>query len=308
MHHFEPPKFTIQWLHPRYWHIWFGMGSLYLISWLPYRLQFWLGRGVGRLLKIVLKSRVKVADRNLQLCFPKMSEQERKAMVDDNFGNSGLAAFETMMAWFWPNWRIKRHVRYEGLEHLYQLQKEGKGALLIAVHSLNLEIGARAFGQKTPGLGVYRPNNNPVYDWFQFHGRVRSNKAMIDRKDVKSMLQALRQGEFLWYAPDHDYGKRRSTFAPLFAVEKANTTTGTSLLANASDCALVPFSIVRNPDNYSYTLRVDPPLDAFPHDDETAAAAYINKAIEKSIMRAPSQYMWLHRRFKTRPEGEPSLY
>lgn len=308
MSKFPTPTFKAAFLHPRYWLTLLLVGVMYLISWLPYFIQFRLGQGLGRLAMKVIKKRGKTIARNLELCFPEMPQAEREAIARKNIDNTGLAMFETGMAWFWPDFRVKRHVSYEGFEHLEALEKQGKGALMIAVHSLNLELGARAFGLVAPGVGVYRPNNNPCFDYFQFKGRVRSNKYLIDRKDVKGMLRALRNGERVWYAPDHDYGRRRSTFAPLFAVEKACTTTGTSLLADASDCALVPFAVVRNTDSGQYTVKVFPPLDAFPHNEPDAAAAYVNKAIERSIMEAPEQYMWLHRRFKTRPEGEPSLY
>lgn len=308
MSEFTAPTFTKSLLHPRYWLTLLMISLMYLISWLPYFIQFRLGQIVGRLGMLIVKMRKQTIIRNLALCFPEMSQEERARITKKNIDNTGLALFETSMAWFWPDLRVERHVQYEGMDHIYQLEAEGKGVLLVAIHSLNLELGARAFGLKAPGVGVYRPNNNPCFDYFQFHGRIRSNKYMIDRKDVKGMLRALRNGECVWYAPDHDYGRRRSTFAPLFAVEKACTTTGTSLLADASDCAVVPFTMIRNTDSGQYTLKVFPPLDAFPHKDPDAAASYVNKAIERSIMEAPEQYMWLHRRFKTRPEGEPSLY
>lgn len=281
---------------------------MYLLSWLPYFIQFRLGKWIGQGAMRFMKKRRLTIERNLELCFPDMREEERNHLIEQNINNAGLALFETGMAWFWSDARVSRHVAIEGMEHIRRLEDEGKGALMIAVHSMNLELGARAFGINKAGMGVYRPNNNPCFDYFQYQGRSRSNRTLIDRKDVKGMIRALRTGELVWYAPDHDYGRRRSTFAPLFAVESACTTTGTSLLADASNCAIVPFTMVRNTDSGQYTLKVHEPLDAFPYNDEQAAAAYVNKAIERSIMEAPEQYMWLHRRFKTRPEGENSLY
>ncbi|KJF94658.1 lipid A biosynthesis lauroyl acyltransferase [Photobacterium angustum] len=309
MRKFTAPTFTSSFLHPRYWPVLISMAVMYLISWLPYFIQFRLGQGVGRLVMHFMPNRRKTIERNLELCFPDMDINERNKLIKQNIDNTGLALFETSMAWFWPDLRVERHVKVEGLEHIYKLQEQGKGILLIAVHSLNLELGARAFGLHTPGVGVYRPNKNPCFDYFQFKGRVRSNKHMRDRKDLKGMFQDLRQGEMLWYAPDHDYGRgRNSTFAPLFAVEQACTTTGTSLLIDNTDSVPLPFSMIRDTDSGQYTLKIYPPLEAFPHKDPDAAAAYINKAVERSILAAPSQYMWLHNRFKTRPEGEPSLY
>ncbi|MDX1300707.1 LpxL/LpxP family Kdo(2)-lipid IV(A) lauroyl/palmitoleoyl acyltransferase [Photobacterium sp.] len=308
MSKFTPPTFSKAFLHPRYWLTLILIAVMYLISWLPYFIQFRMGQVIGRLAIRLMKKRRKIIKRNLELCFPDMPDGERDALIKKNIDNTGLALFETGMAWFWPDFRVNRHVTIEGMEHMTKLDQDGKGALLVAVHSMNLEIAARAFGIQMSGMGVYRPNNNPCFDYFQYKGRSRSNRTLIDRKDVKEMLRMLRRGERVWYAPDHDYGRRRSTFAPLFAVENACTTTGTSLLVDASDCAVVPFSMVRNTDSGQYTLTMFPPLEGFPHNDPDAAAVYINKVVEQSIMQAPEQYMWLHRRFKTRPEGEASLY
>ncbi|WBA08336.1 LpxL/LpxP family Kdo(2)-lipid IV(A) lauroyl/palmitoleoyl acyltransferase [Salinivibrio kushneri] len=306
MSDFSAPTFRIGFLHPRYLHTWLGVGLMYLASWLPYRVQFYLGRGLGHLMHTLMKRRVKIADRNLALCFPEMTPANRAAMVKENFANAGLALFETGMAWFWPKWRINKHVTIEGLDTLLELEQQGKGVLLIAVHSLNLEIGARGLSEQTPGVGVYRPNTNPVYDWFQFRGRMKRNIG-VDRKDVKSMIHYLKEGHRMWYAPDHDYGRRRSTFAPLFAVKQACTTTGTSLLTHAGHATVVPFSVVRERRLGQYRVKIDPPITDFPKEAH-AAAVVTNQAVERLILRAPEQYMWLHRRFKTRPEGEPSLY
>ncbi|OEE60414.1 lipid A biosynthesis lauroyl acyltransferase [Enterovibrio norvegicus FF-454] len=303
----DAPTFQWSYLHPKYLHTWIGVGLMFLISWLPYRVQRFLGQNIGLLVMKLFKSRRKIADRNLQLCFPEMTGGERHALLKENFQHMGLALFETCMAWFWPDWRIKKHMKYVGFEQLEEIQASQQGVLIIAVHSFNLELGARSFGTHTSGYGVYRPNANPVYDWFQYRGRTRDNGA-IDRRDVKRMVKVLRKGALLWYAPDHDYGRHRYTWAPLFAVEKACTTTGTHLLAAAGKAKVMTFTITRDREGTGYTLTLDPPMDAFPYDDEKAAAIYTNKFIERSIMRAPEQYMWLHRRFKSRPDGEPSLY
>ncbi|MCG3887299.1 LpxL/LpxP family Kdo(2)-lipid IV(A) lauroyl/palmitoleoyl acyltransferase [Photobacterium leiognathi] len=301
------PTFTLSLLHPRYWGTLLLIGLMYLLSCLPYSWQVVLGKNIGRLAIKLMKKRRRTIERNLELCFPAMSEEDKQVLIKENIDNTGMALFETGMAWFWSDARVNRHVTIVGLEHMETLTKEGKGALMVAVHSMNLELGARAFGIKMSGMGVYRPNNNPCFDYFQYLGRSRSNRTLIDRKDVKAMLHALRTGERIWYAPDHDYGRRRSTFAPLFAVEQACTTTGTSLLVDNTDCAIVPFTMVRD-DKGHYTLTLRKPVEGFPKNDPDAAAVFINKIVEESIMAAPSQYMWLHRRFKTRPEGQTCLY
>lgn len=301
-------QFRTAYFHPRYWLTWLGIAALYLVTLLPYPLIRRIGFTLGRLFMRIGKRRVKIAERNLELCFPDMSREARAQILQENFESTGMAVMETGMAWFWPDWRVKKIFQVEGLEHMRQAQAEQRGVLLIGVHFLTLELGARVFGMYNPGVGVYRPNDNPLMDWLQTWGRLRSNKYMIDRKDVKGMIRALRAGEIIWYAPDHDYGPRRSVFVPLFAVDKAATTTGTSILMQAADPALVAFAPIRNKDGSGYRLVISPAIESFPMDDEVAAAAFMNRVVEKEILRAPGQYMWLHRRFKTRPEGEASLY
>ncbi|SPZ45505.1 Lipid A biosynthesis lauroyl acyltransferase [Plesiomonas shigelloides] len=301
-------QFSTAYFHPRYWLTWLGIAALYLVTLLPYPLIRRIGFTLGRLFMRIGKRRVKIAERNLELCFPDMSREARAQILQENFESTGMAVMETGMAWFWPDWRVKKIFQVEGLEHMRQAQAEQRGVLLIGVHFLTLELGGRIFGLYNPGVGVYRPNDNPLMDWLQTWGRLRSNKYMIDRKDVKGMIRALRAGEIIWYAPDHDYGPRRSVFVPLFAVDKAATTTGTSILMQAADPALVAFAPIRNKDGSGYRLVISPAIQGFPMDDEVAAAAFMNRVVEKEILRAPGQYMWLHRRFKTRPEGESSLY
>lgn len=309
MSKYPAPKFTASFLMPKYWGTLLLVAVAYLLSLLPWKCQFWLGKGLGRLAIKLMPKRRKTIARNLELCFPEMDKQTRERLIRENIDNTGLALFETGMAWYWSEARIARHVKFEGLEYLEQLKAQGKGVLLVSVHSLNLELGGRACGLKLSGMGVYRPNNNPCFDYFQFKGRTKGGHEMIHRKDVKTMLDSLRSGRVLWYAPDHDYGRRRHAFAPLFAVDEACTTTGTSLLVDETDCAVVPFTIVRDDDNGNYTLTIRKPfVDEFPKHDPEAGARFINKLVETSIMAAPSQYMWLHRRFKTRPEGQGSLY
>ncbi|MBG6031880.1 LpxL/LpxP family Kdo(2)-lipid IV(A) lauroyl/palmitoleoyl acyltransferasee [Proteus hauseri] len=304
----KSPPFKKSFLLPKYWLTWFGIGLLYILVLLPYPVIYWLGTRLGRFSKVFLKKRVQIAERNLELCFPQMPKSEREALVNKNFESVGMGLFETGMAWFWPEWRVKRWFKVSGLEHIKKVKDAGQGILLIGIHFLTLELGARIFGICNPGVGVYRPNDNPVMDWLQTWGRLRSNKFMLDRKDVKGMIRSLKAGEIIWYAPDHDYGPRKSVFVPLFAVDKAATTTGTYILAKTSNPALIPFTPKRLPEGKGYELIISPPVANFPIDNEENTAKAMNKVVEQEILRAPDQYMWLHRRFKTRPEGEASLY
>lgn len=297
----EKPKFSIALMHPKYWGVWFGFGLLALIvNILPYSVLFRIGRGIGQLGMRVGKSRVHIAKRNLELSFPDLSESEIDNMVTENFKNTGMALIETGITWFWPTWRFKRILVAKDIEELKRLDKEGKGALLCCVHALNLEITARAFGVLgLQGYGVYRPHSHPAYEFIQYRGRSHNGNQLIYRRDIKQMIRVLRDGHRLFYLPDQDYGHNKSVFVPFFAVEEACTTTGTSIIAYTSKCAIVPGSGFRNADG-KYEIIADRDISAdYPKKNEVAAAAYMNKFVEEIIMRAPEQWMWLHKRYKT---------
>lgn len=302
------PNFHLALLHPRYWLTWFGVAMLFLLVQLPYPWLYKLGTWIGRNSMRFLKRRVSIARRNLELCFPDMPETQREQQIVSNFESVGMGLIETGMAWFWPDKRVRRWFSASGLENLQQAQQNGRGVLVVGVHFMSLELGGRAMGLCQPMMAMYRPHNNKAMEWVQTKGRGRSNKAMLDRKELRTMVHALKSGEAVWFAPDQDYGPRGSVFAPFFAVEQAATTSGTYMLVRMAKPALLTVVLIRRPNGAGYDLLIEPALEGFPINDEVAAAAYMNKVIEQEIMRAPEQYLWLHRRFKTRPTGSPSLY
>ncbi|MEA9391971.1 Kdo(2)-lipid IV(A) acyltransferase [Acerihabitans sp. TG2] len=302
------PTFTRSLLHPRYWPIWIGIGLLYLVVLLPYPWLYRIGTSLGRLSMRFLPRRVKIARRNIELCFPHCSVKDRETLLIKNFESVGMGLIETGMGWFWSDRRVQRWFNISGLENIQLAKQQHKGVLLIGLHFLSLELGARIFGIKNPGIGVYRPNNNRLLDWLQTWGRMRSNKSMLNRSDIKGMIRALKNGEIIWYAPDHDYGPKSSVFAPLFAMEQVATTAGTHVLVRLAKPAVIPFVPRRLPNGQGYELIIQPDQIDVPLESDIATATYMNKVLEKAILLAPDQYMWLHRRFKTRPPGQPSLY
>ncbi|WP_445425479.1 MULTISPECIES: LpxL/LpxP family Kdo(2)-lipid IV(A) lauroyl/palmitoleoyl acyltransferase [unclassified Alishewanella] len=305
----KSPQFSWRFLLPRYWLLWIGVGLMYLISWLPYRVLMTLGAALGKLLFKALKSRQKIARRNLELCFPQKSAAEREALLWRNAEESGKAMFETVIGWWWPDWRVRRLAHITGYEHIQQAVANGKGILLLAGHFLHLEAAGRVIGLTHPSIGFYRPNNNPLMDYLQYHGRSRSNKYMIGKRDVKGLIQALNQQEVCFYLPDQDYGRSRAEFVPFFAVADTATTTGTLLFANAANCVVIPIYTYRLPDYRGYQIDILPAFDHFPSGDDRADVTRVNQWVEQAVLKNPEQYMWLHRRFKTRPDAEaPSLY
>jgi KDO2-lipid IV(A) lauroyltransferase len=303
------PDFKWSFLLPKYWPTWLGVVILYTISWLPYRFQLFLGRMIGRLLFKIGSSRKKVALKNLQLCFPELSDEQHQQMLKKNFENTGIALLETGMGWWWPDWRVRKKVKVIGLEHLSKAKENGHGILLLAMHYLSVEINCRGIGVATPMVVFYRPHNNSLMEYFQHRGRGRSNKYMLGKRDVKGLINALRDGEACIYLPDQDYGRNRSLFVPFFGVKDTATTTGTLIFAKQKNTETFMLIPTRNEDGSGYTIEITPALENFPTGDDVADVTRINQELEKAIRQKPEQYMWLHRRFKTRPnEDDPSLY
>ena len=297
-------------LKPKYWGLWLSLGFFRLILLLPYPILRRIGEGLGLLFAKLKtgKRRMKIARRNLELCFPDYSEEQIESILQANLKSVGMAIIETGMAWFWSDKRIKKWSKVEGVEHLQNNLKDG--VIFVGVHFLTLELGGRIVGLQQQGIGVYRPNDNPLMNWLQVWGRLRSNKDMLDRKDLRGMIKTLRSSEIIWYAPDHDYGRKNAVFVPFFAVPDAATTTGSYyLLRSSPNSKVVPFAPLRNADGSGYTVTISPPVDFSDLHTETEIAARMNKVVEKEILKGVEQYMWLHRRFKTRPsEADKSLY
>lgn len=305
----DRPQFRAYFLHPRFWLLWLGLGLLWLLVQLPYRVLLVFGRWLGALMYHTAGSRPAIAARNLELCFPDRSAAERARLLKENFASTGIAFFEMAMSWWWPQKRLARLAHIEGLEHLRQAQQEGQGVILMALHFTTLEIGAALLGQVHTIDGMYREHKNPLFDYIQRRGRERHNRdaTAIEREDIRAMLKVLRAGRAIWYAPDQDYGRKQSIFVPLFGIPAA-TVTATTKFARLGKARVVPFTQERLADGSGYRLVIHPPLADFPGESEEADCLRINRWIEQAVSQCPAQYLWAHRRFKTRPVGEPRLY
>jgi KDO2-lipid IV(A) palmitoleoyltransferase len=210
------------------------------------------------------------------------------------------------MAWFWPDERVRKWFDVEGLDNLKRAQMQNRGVMVVGVHFMSLELG-RVMGLCQPMMATYRPHNNPLMEWVQTRGRMRSNKAMISRNNLlRGMVGALKKGEAVWFAPTR-ITDVKAALLPFFAVKDVATTNGTFVISRLSGSAMLTVTMVRKADKSGYRLHISPEMANYP-EKECEAAAFINKVIEKEIMRAPEQYLWMHRRFKTRPLGESSLY
>ena len=305
----DRPRFRLYFLHPRFWPLWLGLALLWLIVQLPYRALLVLGRLLGALMYRVAGDRRRIAARNLELCFPELPSVERTRLLKENFASTGIAFFEMAMSWWWPKARLARLAHIEGLEHLQAAQRDGQGAILMALHFTTLEIGAALLGQEHTIDGMYREHKNPLFDFVQRRGRERHNldSLAVEREDVRGMLKLLRSGRAIWYAPDQDYGAKQSVFVPLLGIEAA-TVTATTKFARLGRARVIPFTQQRLADGSGYRLVIHAPLQDFPGESEEADCLRINQWIESVLRECPEQYLWAHRRFKSRPPGAPKLY
>jgi len=301
-------QFRAQLLHPRHWLLWLAFGLWRMISLLPYGVLLQLGKGIGLLVHSFPSRRKTIALRNIQLCFPNLRDQEHRAMLRSNLINVGTALMEVGIAWWWPKKRFSKLLQFEGLEHLEA--HKGRGLMLLGIHYTTLEIGAAAISSVFQMDGMYRAHGNPVYDFLQARGRLDKgigNGVVYERRDVRGTMKALKSGRSLWYGPDQDYGLGQGLFAPFFGIQAA-TVYATARFAEKTGAAVVPFSHIRLPGSQGYKITVYPALEDFPTGDDLADATRVNKIIEEFILLQPDQYLWVHRRFKNRPEGEADVY
>ncbi len=300
------PRYRQRYLAPRYWLTWLSLLLVQMLTWLPLRLTRPFGRGLGWLLGRVMRERRHVTDVNLMLCLPELDAAARRRMVDAHFKAMGAAIFETAFAWFASDARIRRLGRVEGLEHLDAVQQQGQGALLLTGHFSWLELGARVLAVQRPFHAMYRHVNNPLIDDWMFSARLqRTRRQPLPKRDIKTLIRALREGEAIWYAPDQTLGREAGLFLPMFG-QPVWTLTATARLAKLGRARVVPYFTTF--EHGQYVVRVQAPLEQFPSGDDAADARRVNDLIEAAARTSPQAYFWGHRRFKVRPPDREDPY
>lgn len=280
-------------------------GLMWLLHWLPLPWVRALGRGLGWLLYRVAKSRRRVGETNLRLCFPDKSPAERDAILRAHFAAISQNLLEYGYCWFASREKLRRMVRIDGLAHLQAL--EGKPVILCMPHFTGLDLGGLRVSLDVPVVSIYSKQKDAGLDAYVERKRLRFDTGIVlSRQDgIRPALKALKQGYRFYYLPDQDYGARDSVFAHFFGIEAA-TITGLARLAKASGATVLPCYPHR--DAQGYTLVIEAPLADFPTDAGIEDAERMNRVIEAQVLKQPEQYFWLHKRFKTRPEGQTSFY
>jgi KDO2-lipid IV(A) lauroyltransferase len=311
------PFSVTRFLAPRYWLTWIGLGITWALAQLPYRWLMRLGRGLGRMMGALPGGRRHVATVNLSLCFPELSGAQREEVLRKHFESLGMALMETALCWWAPPARLHSLlVQVQGLEHLEKALGQGgeggngggKGAMLLIAHFTTMEMAGTLLSTQVAMHVTYRQHKNALFDEVMRRARLSHHDAvLIEHDNIRAMLRTLKHNNALWYAPDQNYAGKHSTFAPFFGIPAA-TMTGTAEMARISGAPVIPLFPERLPDGRGYRLTLQPALEGFPTDDATQDAARINALFESHVRRIPEQYLWVHRRFKTRPAGEGSVY
>ena len=304
----SPPDLSLaRFWTPRYWPTWVLLGTLHLAARLPVSWQLKLGRGFGRLLLPLNRRQRRVARRNLELCFPELSADERRALLRRHFEAVGISFVEMGVGWFTPIDRLLERVEVVGREHLERALRAGKGALLFTAHFTTLEVGVAVLEALTKKAScMYRPQRNAMMDTMILRGRSRFAKHQIPRDNVRSLLRNLRDNYAVVYLPDQTHLGKQSELLPFFG-EPAVTNTATSKLAKISGATVLPFFFRRLPDG-RYRIDIGPPLPELPTGDARADSLRLFGALESYIRLAPEQYLWLYKKFKGRPTPLPDVY
>ena len=283
-----------------------------LLAWLvvrilPQRALLILGALLGRLLARLRPDRRLVAQINLQACMPELTDREHTTLVQATIEATGIGLIESAMALWCTDRQLSRRFSIQGLEHLEHALAQGKGAIILGAHYTAGELSARllASSASAPIQMLARRNNQPWLDAVIDRGRKRFCAGTLDKKDMAGLLRVLRNNGAVMLASDQDFSYR-SVFAPFFGIA-ASTVTSIGAIARRTGAAVVPIWC-RRLDNGHYELRLEAPWQDFPRDDELANATRINTWIESRVRTCPAQYLWVHRRFKTRPPGAKAFY
>lgn len=284
----------------------FGVLLMKASSRLPLSWSRGIGKGIGTVAALVFPYRRHIALTNLRLCFPDMPEKGRRKLLYRHYQSMGMGMFELAAAWYKPTEEIEVYSTVSGLEHLEAVAASGRGALLLTAHFTTLEIGGRILLNNRPFSCLYRKPDQPVIAKAMTEARQSRMNRAIHWNETNDLIRALREGEFIWYAPDQGKRMKYSAILPFFGVP-AVTNTATGRLARLGKAAIIPFFGYRD-GNGHYHVEVLPELEDIPSKDPEADAVQINQLLESFIKRAPDQYFWLHKRFKKRGEGYEDVY
>jgi KDO2-lipid IV(A) lauroyltransferase len=284
-----------------------AIGVLWLLHFLPLGILARIGTFAGTVLRVLGTERCNVARTNLRLCFPDWDEARREAVLRAHFRAFGRGILEATVAWWASEARLRRLVRIEGEEHARALGD--RRVIFLVPHFVGIELEGLRMSMDYKGMAVYSHQKNRVFDEFLVRVRSRFPRTrMVARQEgVKTLLRGFKDGLGLQLSPDLDLGPRDAAFVPFFGV-RAATVTALSRLARLTGAAVVPVVVRQLPGGAGYVMRMYPAWENYPGPTPEEDTRRMNAFIEERVLEMPEQYYWLHKRFKTRPQGEEGFY
>ncbi len=284
-----------------------GVFILWLIHFLPFPLIVAIGNAAGLLLYLFAGSRRRIGTINLRLCLPDLSDDERRKLLRAHFMMFGRGLIERCILWWSSDDRINRLIRVEGAEH-FEAVKD-KPAILLVPHFVGMDAGGQWIAQRTDTVCMYANQKSAYLTQLlkEKRARFRTQYLYARQEGLRPIIRGMRAGHPFIYPPDQDQGVKDGAFIPFFGVPAA-TMTSVPRIAQMTGAKVVPAITRVLPGAQGYVLTFYPAWDNYPSGDDIADARRMNAFIEDRVREMPEQYFWLHKRFKTRPEGEASFY
>ena len=282
---------------------------LWLLHWLPLWLLARLGEALGIVLYAFVWPRRHVVMTNLRRCFPAWPEAQRRRIARAHFRLVGRSLLERGLLWWAPRARLEKCIRLVGAEHVQAQLDAGRPVILMAPHFVGLDMGGTRVTMAFDIVSIYARQRNAVIDRWLHHGRSRfGDQLLLPRHEsIRGTVRAMKSGRPLYYLPDMDHGRKESIFVPFFGIPTA-TITGVPRFAKMTGAAVLTCTTRALPGRAGYEVEIGPPWANFPSADVNADVARMNAEIERHVRAMPEQYYWVHKRFKTRPEGEAPVY
>ena len=296
---------NIKFIHPKFFPTWILILLMRIGVFIPFSAQVIIGKAIGKLIFPFMSKLRSTAYSNISHCFPEKKHPQVNAMVKHHFEAIGVSLFETANAYYASDKKINKLLIVKNEQYFTDALKQEGGIILLCAHFMPLMLGSRALLLKHTIANIYRPQNNKLFDQAMVKGYKKHGAVMIKSTDTRSIIKAINNSLPIWYAPDQDLGEKNSVFAPLFGIQTA-TASATSRLAKNNNTRVIPYSFIRT--KKGYEMSFEKPLLNFPSNNSVDDATTTNMILEKQIKKTPEQYLWIHRRFKTRPEGAENFY
>lgn len=283
------------------------LGLMWLLHWLPLPVLGRFGSAIGSLLFVLLRKRRHIALTNLRLCMPELDEPARVRLARQHFQSYSRSVWERAILWWAPEARLRRLIRIDPALPLARI--EAGPTILLCPHFVCLDVAGVAVMLESSLCSIYVQQKNKAFDEVLRQGRSRFRPVQLfSRKEgVKPIIRAMRERLPYFMLPDMDFGAKDAEFVPFFGIPAA-TLTAPGRIAAATGAAVIPLVATFLPGYAGWKVSFYPAWEDFPGDDMAASARRMNAFIEERVREAPAEYFWTHKRFKTRPPGEPSPY